>query len=302
MNNKTRHAKHGGGAGKLSRRVWLQWIAVFALLLALTCGGLLLYDHYTKSHFQITYYRIASSHVTEKLRIVFLSDLHLRQYGEDNKELLDEVQSLEPDLILLGGDFVTYPDPDYESMLSLCRKLARIAPSYAVLGNHESEMIYGGVDEKLAEKFAMTGITLLRNENKTIYIRSNKIELVGLEGACKDYDYYNYGASDCMERLSTQYDALRIVMDHVPMKFINYYQDYPFDIGFAGHTHGGLIRLPILGRLYSAEEGLFPQYAGGKYQLKNGAQFIVGCGLGDSSWVPRVYNPPELVLVDVNWY
>lgn len=302
MNNKTRHAKHAGGTVKWSRKIWLQWIEVLALLIALVGSGLLLYNHYTESHFQVTFYRITSSHVTEKLRIVFLSDLHLREYGERNTELVDEIKSLDPDLILLGGDLVTYPNPDVESALSLCRKLAWVAPTYAVLGNHESEMIYGGVDEKLAQKISMTGVFLLRNESKTIRLGSNTIELVGLEGACKDYDYYNYGASDCMERLSTQYDALRIVMDHVPMKFVNYYQDYPFDIGFAGHTHGGLIRLPILGRLYSAEEGLFPQYAGGKYQLKNNAQLVVGCGLGDSSWVPRVYNPPELVLVDVNWY
>ena len=64
----------------------------------------------------------------------------------------------------------------------------------------------------------------------------------------------------------------------------------------------GLIRLPVLGRLYTAEEGLFPEYAGGMYQLDSGAPLIVGCGLGDSNRIPRVYNPPELVLVDVNWY
>lgn len=38
------------------------------------------------------------------------------------------------------------------------------------------------------------------------------------------------------------------------------------------------------------------------YQLDSGAPLIVGCGLGDSNQIPRVYNPPELVLVDVNWY
>ena len=105
-----------------------------------------------------------------------------------------------------------------------------------------------------------------------------------------------------MESLSRQYDTFRICINHVPMAFVDYMQNAPFDLALAGHTHGGLIRLPVVGRLYTAEEGLFPEYAGGMYQLDSGAPLIVGCGLGDSNQIPRVYNPPELVLVDVNWY
>ena len=65
-----------------------------------------------------------------------------------------------------------------------------------------------------------------------------------------------------MESLSRQYDTFRICINHVPMAFVDYMQDAPFDLALAGHTHGGLIRLPVLGRLYTAEEGLFPEYAG----------------------------------------
>lgn len=150
------------------------------------------------------------------------------------------------------------------------------------------------------KKFSEAGVQLLRNETRTIQIGENNVELIGLEGALKDF--YKYGASDCVESLSRQYDTFRICINHVPMAFVDYMQDAPFDLALAGHTHGGLIRLPVLGRLYTAEEGLFPEYAGGMYRLDSGAPLIVGCGLGDSNQIPRVYNPPELVLVDVNWY
>lgn len=289
----------------LRRRRWwqnrlLQLLAAFVLLCGVAAAGLKLYTDYTNSHFQVTFYRVTSSHVSEKLRVLFLSDLHLREYGEHNEELIQTVQELDPDLILLGGDLVTFPNPEYENMLSLCRSLADVAPLYGVLGNHESEMIYGGVDDQLAEKFSEAGVQLLRNETRTIQIGENNVELIGLEGALKDF--YKYGASDCVESLSRQYDTFRICINHVPMAFVDYMQDAPFDLALAGHTHGGLIRLPVLGRLYTAEEGLFPEYAGGMYQLDSGAPLIVGCGLGDSNQIPRVYNPPELVLVDVNWY
>lgn len=286
------------------RRWWqnrlLQLLAAFVLLCGVAAAGLKLYTDYTNSHFQVTFYRVTSSHVSEKLRVLFLSDLHLREYGEHNEELIQTVQELDPDLILLGGDLVTFSNPEYENMLSLCRSLADVAPLYGVLGNHESEMIYGGVDDQLAEKFSEAGVQLLRNETRTIQIGENNVELIGLEGALKDF--YKYGASDCVESLSRQYDTFRICINHVPMAFVDYMQDAPFDLALAGHTHGGLIRLPVLGRLYTAEEGLFPEYAGGMYQLDSGAPLIVGCGLGDSNQIPRVYNPPELVLVDVNWY
>ncbi len=94
------------------------------LLCGVAAAGLKLYTDYTNSHFQVTFYRVTSSHVSEKLRVLFLSDLHLREYGEHNEELIQTVQELDPDLILLGGDLVTFPNPEYENMLSLCRSLA----------------------------------------------------------------------------------------------------------------------------------------------------------------------------------
>ena len=120
------------------RRWWqnrlLQLLAAFVLLCGVAAAGLKLYMDYTNSHFQVTFYRVTSSHVSEKLRVLFLSDLHLREYGEHNEELIQTVQELDPDLILLGGDLVTFPNPEYENMLSLCRSLADVAPLYGGAG------------------------------------------------------------------------------------------------------------------------------------------------------------------------
>ena len=288
-------------SGKQPRKKRRFWISLLAVLLVAALGCLL-YNHCAQmqSGYQVQLYRVTSNRVAEKLRIVFLSDVHLHEYGPDNSELVETITSLKPDLILLGGDLVTFPNPDYESMLTLCRALAGIAPVYGVLGNHESEIIYGGVDDQLAEKFTEAGVYILRNEMQTVTIGQNTVELVGVEGALADYD--KYGASDCMEWLPAEGSAFRICLSHVPMMFMDHLQDYPFDLGLAGHTHGGLMRLPLLGRLYAAEEGFLPKYAGGSYDLRNGGTLIVGSGLGDSNGVPRILNPHELVLVDVNWY
>ena len=85
------------------RRWWqnrlLQLLAAFVLLCGVAAAGLKLYTDYTNSHFQVTFYRVTSSHVSEKLRVLFLSDLHLREYGEHNEELIQTVQ------VPSGSDF-----------------------------------------------------------------------------------------------------------------------------------------------------------------------------------------------------
>ena len=149
----------------------------------------------------------------KKLRVLFLSDLHLREYGEHNEELIQTVQELDPDLILLGGDLVTFPNPEYENMLSLCRSLTDVAPLYGVLGNHESEMIYGGVDDQLAEKFSEAGVQLLRNETRTIQIGENNVELIGLEGALKDF--LQIRCQRLCGEPEPPYDTFRICINHV---------------------------------------------------------------------------------------
>ena len=71
---------------------------------------------------------------------------------------MQDVRSLAPDLILLGGDFVTYGEgTDYDNMLSLFRQLSEIAPVCGVLGNHEDELYFLDNDRELVEKFTAAG-------------------------------------------------------------------------------------------------------------------------------------------------
>ena len=67
-----------------------------------------------------------------------------------------------------------------------------------------------------------------------------------------------------------------------------------------GHAHGGQWRIPgILNGLYCPGEGLFPEYAGGLYE-KDGTVMIVSRGLAkESNIVPRIFNRPELVIIDI---
>lgn len=104
-----------------------------------------------------------------------------------------------------------------------------------------------------------------------------------------------------MEETEIDPDAYCIVMTHIPILFETQLSAYKFDLGLAGHVHGGIVRLPFIGGLYSQEEGFFPKLCDGKHTLNNGQSLIISAGLGDSKpFPPRINNPPELVVIDIN--
>lgn len=271
-------------------------LGILIFITAFCIGNIL----HCQNNFDVNFYQIESLHVSSDIRIVVISDVHLNEFGEDNKTLVDSVKALHPDLIISAGDLVSYGVKDYDNMLSLCEQLCEIAPMYGITGNHEDEKLYLEGDESIRDKFKATGMKLLINKTEKIAIKNNKIELVGITGYLDGFDLY--GGKKAMDSLDPSSTALRICIAHVPTLFTERLDDYEFDIGIAGHTHGGIIRVPVVGGLYSAEEGFLPEFDGGLYKLDNGATLFVSRGLGNSGKIPRFNNTPELAVLDIKWY
>ena len=72
---------------------------------------------------------------------------------------------------------------------------------------------------------------------------------------------------------------------------------YKFDIMFSGHAHGGQFILPVLGGIFAPGQGLFPKYYKGVYGEKN--KLVVSRGLGNSGFPLRLFNRPDIVVVDI---
>ncbi|MBQ1839029.1 MAG: metallophosphoesterase [Ruminococcus sp.] len=281
------------------KRVHITPFILLGIMVAVIVGCLL-NIRYCETNFEVNFYQAESTHVVSDVRLVVISDLHLREYGKDNETLVNAVKSLRPDLIISAGDLVTFGESDYDNMLSLCKKLSEIAPFYGAMGNHEDEKVYLENNKQLREQFAATGMKLLVNTCEEITVKKNKIELIGVSGGVDEYE--KYGGEALMESLDDDSSALRICVAHVPTLFKKRLEKYRFDLGIAGHTHGGVVRLPVVGGLYSAEEGFLPEYDGGLYELDNGATLFVSRGLGSSGKIPRFNNTPELAVIDIRWY
>ena len=233
-------------------------------------------------------YRIETEKVTEPIRILVVSDLHSCAYGENQRELLAAVAAEEPDLVLLPGDIVDDVLPEANAWTVL-EALAERWPCCYVTGNHEW---WSGEAERICREIEALGIHVLRGEGTEITVKGQNLTVFGID----DPD----SGEDQLSRFSeTAGEGYTILLAHRPER-IETYRRYPFDLIVSGHAHGGQWRLPgLINGLYAPNQGLFPAYAGGRYDF--GAQvFLVSRGLArESTRVPRLFNPPELVVADI---
>ncbi len=244
----------------------------------------------------IRHYEVTTDKVTENIRIALITDLHSCKYGEKEEALIHAIDSQQPDVILLGGDICDDVIPD-DNVIFLLEGIADRYPCYYVTGNHEywSDRI-----DNILELFRSYGVTVLDGFCDMPEIKGQKITICGITDP--DAVLYTKDALDT----KTQLDALSAAVDsgqytillaHRPER-IDMYRQYPFDLILAGHAHGGQWRLPgIVNGVFAPDQGLFPGYAGGIYRLPD-TIMVVSRGLArESTRVPRIFNPPELVIV-----
>lgn len=265
-------------------------------LLLLAIGGFLAYQISLNQHLETTYYQLNSEKVDTDIKIVVLSDLHSMEYGSQNRELVEAIRKEKPDLIAMIGDMVNEDDVEFSVIQNLCQELKEIAPIYYTLGNHEGTLMYGRMDSvALDEMLEEEGVTVLINQSAEFTKGDTTICLAGISIEAAGYDKW---AKAKMDNFWKKRDY-KVVLSHFPDLYYSKLKDADFDLAFAGHYHGGLIRIPKLGGIYHPEEGFFPEYAGGQYALTNGT-LIVSRGIGGHGKIPRINNRPELVVVEIN--
>lgn len=240
-------------------------------------------------------YSLDSGHRLKGLKIVFLSDLHNSCYGENQKKLVKMIDHEAPDLLFFGGDIADEKTSERPVEL-LMRDLKDKYPMFYVSGNHEYWM---DNTAQVHQMFRDNGAVVLMDETVQIDTDKGKISLVGLT----DPDS-NLKISDkevVVRALAATYDPLemmgyKILLSHRP-EFINVYKTYDFDLILSGHAHGGQFRVPfLLNGLYAPNQGFLPKYAGGQYRVDD-RTFIISRGLSFRPKLPRIMNPPELVVI-----
>lgn len=253
---------------------------------------------------RIQNYSIEVDEITNPIRIALVTDLHSCKYGEKEQELMEAIDSQNPDLVMLVGDIFddVIPDTNTEYLL---QGIADLYPCYYVTGNHEY-WSGSGFSEKM-DILAKYSIIRLSGKMETIAINGETINICGVD----DPDVYMSASADKYKDTVSFIDQLihvrelsqnghyTILLSHRPESF-ELYAYHQFDLVLCGHAHGGQWRIPgIVNGLYAPNQGFFPKYAGGKYQAED-TTMIVSRGLArESTRIPRFYNRPELVIVDL---
>lgn len=218
----------------------------------------------------------------ERVRLVQLADLHVREDGPREKALSEIVRALRPDIILHTGDFFG----TREDVRPIVAKLLRSwdAPQFACEGNWDSLSDVAGFLKE-------AGVTVLNGGRRgTCSVRGIHLCIGGFPSGAETAIRWN------LRHLPPA--TFNIVLYHHPQGLPETW-DTPADLMLAGHTHGGQVRLPFYGALVTLdsydkrwESGLFEE---------RGVKLIVSRGLGCEPGIPEVRFccAPEVVTVDL---
>lgn len=223
-------------------------------------------------------------------RIVHLSDLHGALFGEDNERLVDLVRRQQPDLIALTGDFAGSRE-ELPAMEALASGLQGLAPAYYVAGNHEWA---GGCVEDARQILERYGVCCLSNQYEPLNFGGARLIVAGAEDPNGRADMER--PDSLAQRLRQDYPEDFVLWLGHRNYWVERYPELPVELVLCGHAHGGIIRLPLIGGLFSTKHSLGAEYETGLYY--SGSYIMeVSRGLGNSILIPRLFNRPELVTI-----
>lgn len=238
-------------------------------------------------------YTVESDKISAPVRLAVIADFHGCNYGEGANRLIAAVEAESPDAVLLVGDIFDDVLP-WDASEALVRSLAAQYPCYYVTGNHE---YWSGKVDEICRIIEAAGVTVLNASSAALKINGQTINICGIPDPSDPIS-----TSMALQRaaLGVDQEAFTVLLAHRPERIDKYAATGDFDLVVSGHAHGGQVRIPgVLNGLFAPNQGFFPEYAGGLYEV-DGTVLVVSRGLArESTRLPRVFNRPELVIVEV---
>ena len=261
----------------------------FVLLLAVVAGFWYFENRTIDSEtFEVVSDRLPAAF--DGLRVVELADLHGASFGPGNRDLIKAVRAAEPDLIAIDGDLAD-ENTDLSVIRTLAGELVQIAPTYYVTGNHEWAM------KGRKELFAIleeAGVNALHNEYVRLERDGQYMVIAGVDDPNGPWDQKT--PETLTEEIRAACGDPYIVLLAHRNDMLARWDALGLDVVLAGHAHGGVIRLPVVGGLLGTGMQFFPEYTAGVYQ-KGRTSLLVSRGLGNSGLPFRVFNRPHLPVL-----
>ena len=294
---------------------------IFIMILIILALIILIKSRYEISRYEIKKEIIKSSKVNSNVKIVFLSDLHEKVYGGNNEKIINDIFSCDAEYIIIGGDLIINSksklNNKYLKIDNTIDFLTKIKNKnkdynkkiYYAFGNHELRLKYSENEEKrkifdkLLDHIKNCNINIIDDEYFDLDSNIRLYAISIFKGFYNKSFIFNKKnnllTNDIIKEHLGEIDEnkLNIVLSHSP-DYADNLLKYGFDIVLSGHYHGGLIRLPILGALFSPDLMLFPKYSFGLYE-NNGKYVYVTNGLGEHFINIRFLNVPSFVELEI---
>ncbi|MFA9455870.1 metallophosphoesterase [Halalkalibacter sp. AB-rgal2] len=271
---------------------------IFFLIISVLCLFIIFF-HSQNNSLVVTEIQVQSEQIPigfNEFTIVQLSDLHNKNFSNDQQVLLKKVNHTNPDLIVFTGDLVDSKKDNNTPSLLLMEELVQIAPTYFVTGNHEW---WAGNFEELENSLVNMGVHVMRNSVVELINNQDVIQMIGIDDPAhaKGHDSERIITEMFILEAITELEAkhFQILLAHRP-EMLPLYSAYDFDLVLSGHAHGGQMRIPFIGGLVAPNQGFLPKYTSGEHVL-NDTTMIVNRGLGNSVIPLRLFNRPEIVVV-----
>lgn len=236
--------------------------------------------------------RISSKKINpafQDFKIIQFSDTHIGFHYtlEQLHELVLKINGLEPDLIVFTGDLVDEPHTFQwdDKIVNILSKLTAPKGKYWIYGNHD----HGGYGTEIVMKvMENAGFHLLQNNHTTIDVDGAQLTLAGIDDVMLGKPNLQSTLTEANPELFT------ILLAHEP-DFADQAVNYPVDVQLSGHSHGGQVRLPFIGHLYTPAYA--EKYVQGKYSLNDDKLLLfVNSGIGTTRLPYRFLCKPEIHL------
>jgi hypothetical protein len=270
----------------------------FAVAIELLGTALVVYGFWIEPHtIHLTHQKLSSPnlHLDHPLRVLHIGDLHVERITARERQLNQMIRELRPDLILFSGDFINLSylkDPTaWDAVRQVVGEWQAPLGVFAVTGSPAVDLA-----ENFPSQLEGTPIRLLQDEVVSIGNSGQELRLIGLTCTHKPFEDW----PRLSQLVTSTPDPFTILLYHSPDLAPDAAQ-MGIDLQLSGHTHGGQIRLPFFGALFSGS--LYGKlFEAGRYQLGQMVLYVSrGVGL-EGAAAPRVrfLCPPEIILWELS--
>ena len=253
-----------------------RFLILFGLALVLP-----LYAFFVEPYWiEVTHHKVVAP-VAQPIKVMQLSDLHIRSFGFRESAVLESMRVEQPDLIAVTGDFVSDTKND-EAVVTFFEKLRAPLGVFIIRGNWE---YWKGKDVEPRLR-ALGNLRFLINANFKV---RDDLWIVGLD------DRFEGKPDETLAFAGVPNGVARILLFHSPSPFAQ--MTTPFHVGLTGHTHGGQFRVPFHGPLW------LPPFSGGYDAgwFQNGDnRMYVSRGIGNSMLDARFNCRPEISIFELS--